>query len=745
MSTASGTDPGEPRDPEGDDEGTLRGGLPAHPGSRGHMQGSLLSPEAQPAEPGRSPAVSPGLDISAISLHIALDTPQRERTPEGEEKEEIVWEKDAGSVQVPSNSEPCEGGQEADKSEPVARRRPPLLIDTRRPQNISGVGGAATFDGALQTPKNTMSTPGALDTQNCSGLSSASSMLAVQLQTPARRRGDLAESEQELLSKSGGALVCLYSEDMAPLVSVAHGMQLPRAQIGLLGACFTSCRSNAFELNKVCSGDSTISYRSLLGGRVLAVIVLSSWGGSSGSLLDTMLKQMHDSVWAAVRLVVGEQTVMQLLDSNKVSQLRKALKPATLLFQHLLTGRTEVAVLTRSLGAVSHLTANNSTKASQALARACAQLAVPGLQRACVLADGKLVCATRSWCELATPKEGATRSNGDGGGWGRGVGNEGEVGSAGSAQEAADEADVQVMLLHMLATNMASDSNVAVVPVHGLPPPQEPARGAALGMGDSRTAARHHLSASSNDVLSVVTCGDDSPQDAAPHVATSAREGGLGGGVTTYRLLLIGLAPRPLVEQRGGAASEDGEASDLRLCVLVPGTDSQWSLPDVHELDAIRESLENSLYPVLLPPPSLAIPSTIGGHSEAEGYFNGDAAAVAGNGLSNGGGHGERGREGLGNGQMWWQGQHPWLRRVVLLRRGQMCGGMTEDKQSAQTSATPSLSGFSVFWELQVPDAAVGRLDSEIRGGEVEGKWYAKSGDVSGVSDNRKLDAHTLL
>jgi hypothetical protein len=273
-------------------------------------------------------------------------------------------------------------------------------------------------------------------------------MSAIKTQTPSYKRGDLGECEQELLSKSSGALICLYSEDMVPLVSVAHGMQLPRAQIGLLGACFTSCRSNSFELSKVRAGDSTISYRSILGGRILVVVVLSSWGGSSGILLDMMLKQMHDSVLASIRLVAGERALMQLLEAGKVSQVRKLLKPATQVFQHLLTRRTDVQVLTRSVGAVPHLRASQSVRTLISLEDACGSLSLPGGKLdwcACVLCDGKLLSATRSWChQIARGPHGEEGRGGRGGG---GV---------------TEEREVEMLVVHMFASIQVSESNVAL-------------------------------------------------------------------------------------------------------------------------------------------------------------------------------------------------------------------------------------------------------------------------------------------
>lgn len=58
---------------------------------------------------------------------------------------------------------------------------------------------------------------------------------------------------------------------------------------------FTNCRSNSFELVTVRAGDSTISYRTVLGSQILVVVVLSSCSVGSGALLDDVLVHLHDS------------------------------------------------------------------------------------------------------------------------------------------------------------------------------------------------------------------------------------------------------------------------------------------------------------------------------------------------------------------------------------------------------------------------------------------------------------------
>ena len=726
---------------------------------KSRMAGNFGASEAGPSSPVMtmsSPVASPGLDMSAISLHIAMDTPPRECTPAGEGHDEVATQ---ASLQFSSPSiaapRPAPGGTQGH----VGEMRTKIM-------DAIGRSSSADIDGrgaALQTPKNSMSSPTAMQRQTWSTFSSSSAMSTLQLQTPSHRRGELAQSEQELAAKSG-ALICLYSQDMAPLVSVAHGMQLPRAQIGLLGACFTSCRSNAFELNKVRAGDSTIAYRSLLGGDILAVIVLSSWGGSSGSLLDSMLEYMHDSVWAAVKLVVSEQTVRQLLEANKVSQVRKALKPATLLFQHLLTGRTEVSLLTRFLGAISQLSAANSVKASHALHNACAQLAVPGPPCACILADGKLVCATWSWCQL-----GAARQS-----------------SAAARDQTANSTvhtQTQMMLLHMLATDVAADTNVVVMPVHGLPLPRDqPDKITAdhVGLGDSRACARRQS-------------GKNSAVDGHCNVAAASGVAqdscGADGSQTRQRLLVVGMTPASLAGHimfgRGGSG-EHADSSDVRLCVLLPGDASLFAVPMADELDGIRTSLEMALYPVMLnaapspaplPAPSpwpssgesisLSLPCSQHAQSDSNmhgphTYLRRDAHGsnaenennLSANSMPNPAAQlvqsGLRGSEVGVFETEWWYRLHPCLCRIVMLRRGNARGGGTSHPTHC---AAPFHSGLDLFWELEAPEAAsqgnalCSRMHAAKQGGNAEeGKWHVKSElDKCHQPSARQTNASILL
>jgi hypothetical protein len=383
--------------------------------------------------------------------------------------------------------------------------------------------------------------------------------------------------EESLLAETGGAMICLYSEDMAPLVSVSHGMQLPRAQLGLLGACFTSCRSNAYELYKVQAGGSTIAYRSHLDGRILALVVLSSWGGSSGSLLDSMLKRMHDNVWSAVCLVVGEQNILKMLEANKVSQVRKALKAASVLLQHLLTGRTGLELLTGAVAAIPHLTPANSAKACLALEHACRTLAVPAPYIACILADGKLCVATASWCRLVSEmpdRQQATRN----------------PAASHGRPNGEEEVQTDILLLHLLAANVPSESQVALMPVYGVT--VVPAANAAF---KSCTQA------------STTSVGDSRAWSRRDSVSTSA-----------HRLVVLRLAAA-----EGGGMYEEGETvlGDLRLCLLVPEHDSVWALPREHQLTHVGQTLEHALYPLLLPPGPLGMGSTIHASSDSQGII----------------------------------------------------------------------------------------------------------------------------
>jgi hypothetical protein len=516
-------------------------------------------------------------------------------------------------------------------------------------------------------------------------------MSELKLQLPSRRHGALAESEQELLSRSGGAMVCLYSEDMAPLMSVAHGMQLPRAQIGLLGACFTSSCSNAFQLKQVRAGNFTISYRQLLGGRILAVVVLSACGGSTGSLLSSMLEQMHDSIWAALCLLVGEAMVLKMLQANRVSQLRKALKPFSTLFQLVLMGRTEVSLLTCTIGAMVHPTVATTALALRALEHAGLQLNVPGPLCACIVWDGKLVSWTRAWCEMGSKQCDGAVSKDEHGTQGRAPNEWSEVSSEGLADSASAAAPGQddwkkkqmqkLLLLHLLATNVALKSRAQLLPVYGLP---------CLCEGRAETR-------------------DEAQTDR--------------GG--NHRLLLVGLDPGPLDVHGSDARDESTEdgvegCSRLRLCVLVPADDSLWALPVTPSLDAVCKSLERALHLVLQPrPPGSAGCHLDGGRDKAHAHGldkNGDILARVGE-VSAAHDPQQKQEHAVSGGVgaaadwgAWGRGIHPWLRRVLVLRRrrGQQSGGFVEECDSASVSGVSLRAGLDLFWEVVVPDTACG-------------------------------------
>ena len=197
--------------------------------------------------------------VADISLNLELDTPPRTRR--ANDNSTIMM--DGRMPLSPAAAEPAAlHGTTKGREESAASQM--QSIDDRK------VDPEAAKD-RLATPTNATASFAELQRQE-SGLSTASNMSAIQLQTPATCRGNLAESERGLLRESGGAMVCLFSQDMAPLLSVrsgkslercgntvgrvgrvsfasktfcvmclsqvAHGIQLPRAQIGLLGAWY---------------------------------------------------------------------------------------------------------------------------------------------------------------------------------------------------------------------------------------------------------------------------------------------------------------------------------------------------------------------------------------------------------------------------------------------------------------------------------------------------------------------------
>jgi len=711
--TSPDSEPGSPAasPPDG------RAGVEGAPGSP-----AASTPDGRAKMEGASPAAaSQGLDISGISLHIAMDTPQpqRQRTPEGDREEDDIvlgpclaltsdrspdGEDGAPAPSANAAGEPSSGASAAD--EQSMRRPVPPAIDT----NTSALG---KFAASQQTPNNITPSPAALRRET-SALSTASSGSVLQLQVPAHRRGEMAKGEEELLAQSGGALICLYSEDMAPLVSVAHGMQLPRAQIGLLGACFTSCRSNSFELNKIHAGDSTIAYRSLFGGRILAVVILSSWGGSSGTLLDQMLRQMHDSIVAAVCLVVGEQTVVQLLEACKISQVRRVLKPASLLFQLLLTGRTQVALLTRSVGAISHLRADIALKLSRALQDACLGLSAPSPACACIMMDGKLVCATRRWFELGSGRLRADDNHDE---------NESprHQGTAATAIQAEKEVQLQVLLLHMFAANVPTETNVVVLPIEGLSSASvQPVR----GLGESRACARHDR-----------TAGDGTHGN--------AREAGREVQTGRHRLLVMGLAP---VSTNVDASASQQSASnvlaphDWRFCVLLPDDTASWTIPESETLDCIRQCLEDALYPLAIDSPDS--PSSVEAQRRMLPTSSSESTPMAM--PADGGGWCEAlgPQAGIVATRRWW-GIHPGMRRLVLVRRSQCAGEAKSCGSSAQRHASNSYGGFDLFWELEVPGDP--RMKQDATSGATVRAGHEREEEEAPVRDSKKSDACVFL
>jgi hypothetical protein len=613
---------------------------------------------------------SPGLDISGISLHIALDTPQRERTPDGENADMVLGTglKISALEDCAGPEAECDRDSESNAAKEQKRRPAPPAIETDT--------SAGSRLGALQTPNNITPSPAALQRETWSALSTASSMSMLQLQAPAHRRDDMAKVEEELLSLSGGALICLYSEDMAPLVSVAHGMQLPRAQIGLLGACFTSCRSNSFELSKIHAGDSTITYRSLFGGRVLAVVILSSWGGTSGTLMDVMLQQVHDGISAAVHIAVGEHTMVKLLEAGKISHARKALKPASLLFQHLLTGRTQVAMLTRAVGAIPHLSASLAMKASSALQEACSTLSAPSPACACILVNGKIVCATRSWFKL-----GAGSSQRPGRRDGNGMTNHGANVAAADAERSVQ---LQVLLLHLLAANVPGETNVAVLPVEGLSHGAQSAR----ELGESRACARR---------------ADPDGNGAQGDAGNGERE----TQTARHRLLVMGLAPGSPAPE-GGSSGRVGDvqvSDDWRLCLLLPDDDGSWAMPSAEIMDCARQNLEDALYPLSLTLVAPGTPSSLGAHRHLNSSASADSTPVAA--LAN-----EKGQSDAEDPETgpfaasWWAGIHAGLRRLVLVRSRQFDGKVEVRNTSSQGEGPHSQHGPGLFWDLAVPGGA---------------------------------------
>ena len=151
--------------------------------------------------------------VADISLNLELDTPPRTRR--ANDNSTIMM--DGRMPLSPAAAELAAlHGTTKGREESAASQM--QSIDDRK------VDPEAAKD-RLATPTSATASLAELQRQE-SGLSTASNMSAIQLQTPATCRGNLAESERGLLRESGGAMVCLFSQDMAPLLSVRSGKSL---------------------------------------------------------------------------------------------------------------------------------------------------------------------------------------------------------------------------------------------------------------------------------------------------------------------------------------------------------------------------------------------------------------------------------------------------------------------------------------------------------------------------------------
>ena len=200
--------------------------------------------------------------------------------------------------------------------------------------------------------------------------------------------------------------------------------------------------------------------------------------------------------------MVSVEQLREMLEAGRIGQVRKVLKQAAGLLEELLTGRTRLHHLTLHLPAVANLTASQIQCAAHGIKDACIALRVPTPWCACVLSDGKLVCASPGWTRVRPARCGV----------GAGMGAD-----AAQVEAALDQSDVLKFLLHLLAANAQSDSDLTLVPVHGL---DVGADGAHVADGDlhdgwclqsqSHEHPRHHGTA-------------DGPEaDLAHHVYTQA-------------------------------------------------------------------------------------------------------------------------------------------------------------------------------------------------------------------------------
>ena len=152
--------------------------------------------------------------------------------------------------------------------------------------------------------------------------------------------------------------------------------------------------------------------------------------------------------------MVSVEQLREMLEAGRIVQVRKVLKQSAGLLEALLTGRTRLHHLTLHLPAVANLSASQIELAGHGIKEACIALRVPTPWCACVLSDGKLVCASPGWTRVQRTRCGA------------GMGADADGCAQGEA--ALDQSDVLKFLLHLLAANTQSTSDLALIPVHGL-------------------------------------------------------------------------------------------------------------------------------------------------------------------------------------------------------------------------------------------------------------------------------------
>eukprot|EP00960_Hanusia_phi_P071621 767594-Hanusia_phi.AAC.10 len=193
-----------------------------------------------------------------------------------------------------------------------------------------------------------------------------------------------------------GSLLCLYTRNLDPLTAVAYEMSiLPRTQIGLLGAVFASSMSVGLELGSLCSNGSSISYRNMFDGEILAVLILRNDNHGSSEVASDEQDFLFQLIEKAITLVVGADNVYSMC--NNVNQFRRSIRTSTVLLQQILQHRHNLIFMTRSIPVNTALLSATRDEMDTRMDSLCNLL---GSSHVCFLDKDAMIFATPMWMAL---------------------------------------------------------------------------------------------------------------------------------------------------------------------------------------------------------------------------------------------------------------------------------------------------------------------------------------------------------